>query len=269
MQKNEKDMPPGERDFLAGYDPGAYPRPSVTVDIVILTIQPGQSPKGRRPSVLLIRRGGYPDKGKWALPGGFLTAGRESADEAALRELEEETGIGNACLRQLYTFSRPDRDPRTHVLSVAYTALIPYSELTYRAGDDAADAALFEIHSYDPGAGTFLLRNPNHGCVRPGDMAFDHAEILDTALRRLRGRISYEPDAFALLEDRKAFTLHELQEIFEAILGQSLDPSNFRKMLRNSYIATGLVRPTGQSARRKGRRPAALYAFNDLRNGGD
>lgn len=269
MPTDKKDMPRAERDFLANYDPGAYPRPSVTVDIVILTIRPGQSPKDRKPCILLIRRGGYPDKGKWALPGGFLAAGQESAEEAALRELREETGIGNAYLKQLYTFSRPDRDPRTHVLSVAYTALIPYSELTYRAGDDADDAALFEIHDYDPDTGTFLLRNPEHGCVRPEGMAFDHAEILDMALRRLRGRISYEPDAFALLGDRNAFTLHELQEIFEAILGQSLDPSNFRKMLRNSYIETGLVRPTGKSIKHKGRRPAALYALNDTRNGGN
>lgn len=129
--------PSREHDFLQEYDVSKYERPSVTADIIIFTVD-----EKKRLSLLLIRRGGYPYKDRWALPGGFLNAGKESADTAAARELFEETGIKNAYLKQLYTFSRPDRDPRTHVISIAYTALIPRGKLQFRAGDDARDARL-------------------------------------------------------------------------------------------------------------------------------
>lgn len=240
-----------EAEFLASYDPGKYPRPSVTADIVLFTV----GPHGHL-MVLLIRRGGHPFKDRWALPGGFVSAGKESVDQAAARELAEETGIQNAYLKQLYTFSDPGRDPRTHVISVAYTALIPYSRLKFAARDDAADAKLFRAIVND---GLLYLNHNDRIMFRGIDLGFDHNDIILTAIKRLQGRISYEPDAFELLEDKGRFTLYELQQIFEAIQDTELDTSNFRKMVRRNYVETGFIAETGERGKRNGYRPAALF----------
>lgn len=242
-----------EAEFLAHYDPGAYPRPSVTADVVVLTIRPN---KGL--CVLLVRRGNWPHKGKWALPGGFLEAGKESVDQAAARELKEETGLPGLYLKQLATFSDPGRDPRGHMISVAYTALVPAGRLVYRAGDDASDAGLFGI-SYEHGT---LVLADGDARLQETDLAFDHAEIIKAALDRLRGRVSYEPDAFELLADKSGFTVYELRHVFELVLGKSLDSANFRKMFMRSYFKTGRVNTTGRFRGNTGHRPAALYRLN-------
>lgn len=211
-----------------------------------------------RLSVLLIRRGGEPYKDRWALPGGFLQAGRESAEQTAARELWEETGVRDAYLKQLYTFSHPKRDPRTHVISIAYTALIPRGKLRFKAGDDAKEARLFSIYLQD---GRLSLAAEGL-TLSEEDLAFDHVDILKTAVQRLRGRIDYEPDAFELLEDKAAFTVFELKQIFETIKDTAMDPANFRKMFLRNYVNTGLVSPLGQVKKEKGRRAAALYCLN-------
>ena len=138
--KNNKRSTKEEIDFLKTYDASEYERPSVTADIVVLTLDSSDEL-----SILLIKRGEYPFKGCWAIPGGFLQAGKESIDEAAARELKSETNIDNVYLKQLYTFGNPGRDPRTTVISVAYTALVPKHMLDIKAGDDAQDARLFKI----------------------------------------------------------------------------------------------------------------------------
>lgn len=242
-----------EQEFLREYDASRYERPSVTADIIIFTVD-----EKNRLSLLLIRRGGYPYQNCWALPGGFLNAGKESADAAAARELYEETGIQNAYLKQLYTFSEPDRDPRTHVISVAYTALIPRGKLRFQAGDDAKDARLFAIYFQDG----ILSLVSEHMALSEKDLAFDHAEIIKTAILRLRGRIDYEPDAFELLEDKTAFTIFELKQIFETIKDTSLDTANFRKMFFRNYVNTGVASALGMTRQDKGRRAAALYRMN-------
>lgn len=241
-----------EEEFLKDYDPGKYERPSVTSDIVLFTLD-----ENNRLSVLLIRRGGWPYKGRWAIPGGFLTAGQESSEEAARRELKEETGLEGIFLNQLYTFSRPDRDPRTHVVSVVYIGLVPKGKLEgFQAGDDASDAALFNV-VYD--GRNLTLTNKDKTIPGP-DLAFDHNEVIIKAIERIRGRISYEPDAFELLQDKSRFTIHELKKVFEAVTGRPMDTPNFRKMFFRGYVHSGRVVPLDESRRDKGR-PAALYGF--------
>ena len=239
---------PEELEFLKGYDPDRYKKPSVTADIVTLTIDADDAL-----CILLIQRGGYPYKGKWALPGGFMNTDEESVTQAAKRELYEETGVRDVSLRQLYTFSDPDRDPRMHVVSVAYTALIPKGSLKVRAGDDAWDARIFRI-GFDVDGMIFMNEALQ---IREGDLAFDHAKIIRMAIKRLRSRIKYEPDAFWLLRDKKEFAISELKAIHETILNEKLDLANFRKAFFRDYVDTGRVRALNKKSTSK--RPAMLY----------
>ena len=178
-----------------------YPRAALTVDCVVFGLDDGDL------KVLLIQRGLDPFKGKWALPGGFVRVD-ETLDTAAARELEEETGVHDVFLEQLYTFSEVRRDPRERVISVAYYALVNLADHETRAATDASDAQWFPA-------------------AKPPRLAFDHAEILDTALTRLRGKLRYQPIGFELLPEK--FTLSQLQHLYETVLGTSLDKRNFRK----------------------------------------
>ncbi|MBP5223425.1 MAG: NUDIX hydrolase [Lachnospiraceae bacterium] len=243
-----------EIEFLKSYRPDAYPKPSVTTDIVTLTVD-----EDNDLSILLIKRGGYPYKDKWALPGGFLEVDRESVTEAARRELVEETGVTDALLRQLYTFGEPDRDPRMHVISVAYTALIPKSKLKFQAGDDASDAKLFKIQ-YDIDGMTFRSGTLT---ITQAQLAFDHARSIRLAVKRLRNRIDYEPDAFYLLEDRHDFTIYELKKIYESIKHEKLDTANFRKSFLRDYVLTERVRDKNEKREGNGAKPAALYSYTE------
>jgi 8-oxo-dGTP diphosphatase len=187
--------------------------------------------------VLLVRRKYPPFADYWAIPGGFVRIG-ESLEAAALRELEEETSVRDVYIEQLYTFGQPDRDPRTRVITVAYFALVPSTELCpLEAGDDAADAQWWSMY-------------------RLPSLAFDHAEILDYALTRLRYKLEYSAVGFELLP--ASFTLSELQSAYEIILGEKLDRGNFRKKLRKAAV----VEPT-REYRNTGGRPARLYRFRD------
>lgn len=200
----------------------------VTVDIVIFTIQSGEL------KVLLVKRGIPPFQGSYAIPGGFVQA-EESLDAAALRELKEETGVNDVYLEQLYSFGDPGRDPRGRVVTVAYFALIAADRSPLAAGSDAANAAWWPIE-------------------RLPELAFDHRQILDYALERLRNKLEYTTVGFQLLPPK--FTLSELQQVYEAILGKRLDKRNFRRKLALLKI----LRPT-REYRRSGRRPARLYEF--------
>jgi 8-oxo-dGTP diphosphatase len=187
--------------------------------------------------VLLVRRANPPFSGFWAIPGGFVQTD-ESLEVAALRELEEETGVTDVYTEQLYTFGNPDRDPRTRVITVAYFALVPAAALpTPEAGDDAADVRWWSMYDLPP-------------------LAFDHAGILEYALTRLRYKLEYTAVGFELLPEK--FTLTELQSAYEVILGETLDRGNFRKKLRRASV----VEPTRQR-RTTGGRPARLYRFRD------
>jgi 8-oxo-dGTP diphosphatase len=249
--KNNKRSTKEEIDFLKTYDASEYERPSVTADIVVLTLDSSDEL-----SILLIKRGEYPFKGCWAIPGGFLQAGKESIDEAAARELKTETNIDNVYLKQLYTFGNPGRDPRTTVISVAYTALVPKHMLDIKAGDDAQDARLFKI-KYDVNGIVFT----NDGLtITESDLAFDHNEIIRMAITRLRNRIDYEDDAFSLLKNKNEFTISELKRIHETIKNRSLDLPNFRKTFLRDYVSSGKVKDLGKTVVSKGK-PARLYTL--------
>lgn len=212
---------------------------SITVDAVVFRVADGRSTPTDAPAsleVLLVERGREPFHGLWALPGGFVRAD-ESLEEAARRELEEETGLPQPYLEQLYTFGEPDRDPRGRVLSVAYFALVPASEGAVHGGSDAARAA------WHPAS------------ALPDPLAFDHARILEVALKRLRAKVRYSPVGFELLPE--SFTLTDLQRLYEAILGRTLDKRNFRRKI----LRTGIVEATGESQRGVAHRAARFYRF--------
>ena len=248
---NRKFTSKEEKLFLDKYDASKYERPSLTTDIVILTLDASDEL-----NILLIKRGAYPYKDKWAIPGGFLAAGKESVDEAAARELKSETNIDNVYLKQLYTFGNPGRDPRTTVISVAYTALVPKHMLNIKAGDDAEDAKLFTI-KYDVNG--IIFENENT-VITEDDLAFDHAEIIKMAITRLRNRIDYEDDAFNLLRNKNEFTISELKRIYETIKNRSLDLPNFRKTFLRDYVSTGKVIDLNKTETSKGK-PARLYKY--------
>ncbi|MFE9961868.1 NUDIX domain-containing protein [Streptomyces sp. NPDC005525] len=217
-----------------GYDPYAFEPFAVTVDLAVFTVRDG------RLHVLLVERGEDPYKGHWALPGGFVQP-RESAEDAARRELAEETGLTEATvsalhLEQLRTYSDPDRDPRMRVVSVAYTALVP--DLPEPSGGgDAANARW-----WDAGA--------------LGALAFDHDRILTDAHDRIGAKLEYTCLATAFCPAE--FTLGELQQVYETVWGVELDRPNFR---RKVLTTPGFVQAVEGSPRRTGGRgkPAALY----------
>jgi 8-oxo-dGTP diphosphatase len=206
-----------------------YPRPSVTVDLVVFTVT------GDDLKILLIRRGEPPFADMWALPGGFVRM-NESLEEAARRELLEETGVKDIYLEQLYTFGDVNRDPRTRVITVSYFALIRSQDQVLRATTDAAEADW-------------------HSAFAPPPLAFDHANILDHAITRLRSKLEYSTVGFQLLPEE--FSLGDLQRLYETILKRPLDKRNFRKKV----LALGIVEEVQKTRRTGAHRPAQLYRF--------
>ena len=205
-----------------------YPHPAVTTDCVIFGFN------GERLQVLLIERGIEPFKGRWAFPGGFLKMD-ETAEEGAKRELKEETGLENAYIQQLHTFSAPNRDPRERGITIAYYALVKIQEV--KGGDDAASARWFPLDEIPP-------------------LAFDHDYILRMATQRLREQIHFPPIGFELLPEK--FTIKELQSLYEAILGINFDRRNFAKKMLHLEILTELNETVWPTPKREAR----LYKFN-------
>jgi 8-oxo-dGTP diphosphatase len=207
-----------------------YERVALTVDCVVFGFDDGAL------KVVVIERDLEPFRGRWALPGGFVR-GDESLEEAARRELQEETGITRLFLEQLYTFGAVDRDPRERVVTVAYYALVKLSDHRVRAASDAARAAWFAVDDLPA-------------------LAFDHAEIVESALARLKGKVRYQPIGFELLPPK--FTLSELQHLYETILERPLDKRNFRKKIVSMEFLVELDEIEQDVAHRAAR----LYSFN-------
>lgn len=210
-----------------------YPRPAVTVDCVVFGLDDGAL------KVMLIQRKLPPFRDEWALPGGFVQM-NESLEEAARRELREETGIEQIFLEQLYTFGDVNRDPRDRVITVAYYALINLVDHPVQASTDASQAIWWFISDLPA-------------------LAFDHQKILNTALTRLKSKVRYEPIGFELLPQK--FTLSQLQKLYEKILGVSLDKRNFRKRI----LKMDLLIELDEVQTDVSHRAARLYRFNAMK----
>ncbi|NER36079.1 MAG: NUDIX hydrolase [Oscillatoria sp. SIO1A7] len=220
-----------------------FPRPSLTVDCVVFGLDEENFRRG--PSygpplqlkIMLIQRKLPPFEKQWALPGGFVRL-NESLEEAARRELLEETGIRNVFLEQLYSFGDVDRDPSDRVVTVAYYVLVNLWEYPIRAATDASEARWFSVSQLPP-------------------LAFDHDRIVEVALKRLKGKVRYEPIGFELLPTK--FTLTQLQRLYETILGQTLDKRNFRKKI----LKMNLLMQLDEMQTDVSHRAARLYQFDE------
>lgn len=218
-----------------------YPRPSVTVDVVVFGVDHDDDDTSLK--VLLVRRKHPPFKDKLALPGGFVHM-KETLEDAAYRELKEETSIEPASLEQLYTFGQPNRDPRGRVISSAYMALVRQTDHHAVAGSDADAICWRTAWNMYPWFDS---------------LAFDHSEILKVALERLTAKVRYAPLGFDLLP--KFFSISDLHRLYEAILNHPIDKRNFYKKI----LSLGMLTPDGKEKTKERGKPARLYSFNSER----
>lgn len=289
----DKHMIDREQEFLRNYDENAYKKLSVTNDIIIFTTADKEEDNLRKVpkkgvQVVLIKRDDYPYKGKWALPGGFVDAA-ESLEEGAKRKLREKTGIDNVYTEQLYTFGEVDRDKRTRVISVGNMALAPKSSIKLEEADTQKNSQWFWIektllhsqkqehyienkhllslssndktiimnYEVTEKIGRDILRRRESTCKllesSTEELAFDHYKILDYAIDRLRNKVEYTPIAFHLLP--RLFTVKELQNVYEAIMGREIQ--NFRRKMGDMIIETD------EKIEGKPFRPAQVFKFNE------
>ncbi len=206
----------------------------VTTDVVIFTIKDGKL------KVLLVKRAHEPFKGKWAIPGGFIRIS-ETIDAAALRILKEKTNVQNIYLEQLYTFGDPLRHPTARVITCAYFALIRSDDivLSFEDNSEITEVEWHPVYELPP-------------------LAFDHKEIIEYSLKRVRERLEFCPIAFQLLPEK--FTLTELQKSYELILDKKLDKRNFRK----KFLALSILKELDECTKSGSKRPARLYSFNEI-----
>ena len=235
-----------EAAFLAAYDASVYERPSVTVDVALLTVQ------GEGLSTLLIKRGEHPERGRYALPGGFVAA-TESLDAAARRVLAEKANIERVFIEQLYTFGDPGRDPRTRVITVAYYALLDPQRFAECEAKRSEVKVARLVVPWDGETGGPVDAVDEAGRELP--LAFDHGSILGTAVKRIRGKLGYTPIGFQLLPE--TFTLLQLLAVHEAVLGRPLNKDSFRRRM----LASGELEATGERQQDVDHRPAELYRF--------
>ena len=269
-----------EKSFLSEYSIENYERPSVTTDIAVFALRYEENENYRlnsskKLSILLIKRGEYPFKGMWALPGGFLRKG-ETVEECAVREIFEETSVKPLSLISAGVFSKPDSDPRGWIISNAFASVIGKAEKNPEAGDDAADAQWFDVTFERTDESMYRLklvyedtellsvlseRKTSFGKIffeadEKSMLAFDHAEIIASSLAELRQRAKNFDVIFDFLPEK--FTLTELQSVQEAITNISVTPANFRRKI------SGYVSETDEYTQDDGHRPARLYKRNNL-----
>lgn len=282
-----------EKEFLANYDIKAFDQPSMTVDILLMTISDEATENYRKLSkkslkVLLIKRNEHPFIGKWALPGGFVRI-NEGLDEAANRELQEETNVENVYLEQLSTYGDVNRDPRGRIVSTSFMSLVNAAEIKMKAGTDAEDARWFEVHyqlvneDSETTSNGFVenqyiemtLTNEDvtlestlkvsrivtgrhvsyKRSIEANDqLSFDHALIIQYGIERLRENLERSDVIFHLMPE--LFTLTDLQKAFEVILGKTLLKANFRRKTAK------FVTETSHSTSDAGHRPSKLFKFN-------
>lgn len=282
-----------EKEFLNNYDVNIYERPSVTNDVIIFTTQDKVEKNSRKVpkkgmQILLIKRDEYPENGKWAIPGGFV-GNDESLEEGALRKLKEETGIDNVYTEQLYSFGEINRDPRTRVISIGNIALISKDDITFSYEKNTKESKWFwieknlldskkdekfiinkyilKLESEDEKTKinyeitekierTVLRRKEESYKALDSsndELAFDHYKIIDYAVERIRNKIEYTPIALNLLP--RLFTVKELQNVYEAIMGREI--LNFRRKMDDMIIETD------EKVEGKPFRPAKVFKFNE------
>jgi 8-oxo-dGTP diphosphatase len=241
-----------ERAFLESYDPAAFARPSVAVDVALLSVVGGAL------FTLLLQRAEHPFKGKWSLPGGFVRLD-EPLDAAARRLLAEKGRLDDVFLEQLYTFGDLRRDPRMRVITVAYYALVDRGRFEAAAlGSPELSVARIDVPWEGETGGpvdVHIEQRAENEVRAPAALAFDHAEILGTAVKRIRGKLDYSPIGFQLLSS--TFTLLDLQRVHESILGRPLNKDSFRRRM----LASGQLEATGETQQAVEHRPAELYRF--------
>lgn len=281
-----------EEEFLKRYDPNKYAHsnPALTVDMLLFTLMDCTNDEPCKDLyVLMIKRGDHPFMGKWALPGGFVECG-EDIEEAAKRELKEETGIEDIYLEQLHTWGAPGRDPRTHVVSVSYMALVDSSRLNVLAGDDASDARWFRIglkavnRKKEIDNDGYALEKEYEITLSSGDnelsgvvkairtmkngifrtryefvsahgIAFDHSVIITYAVLQLRNKIWHTPAVLSLMPEY--FTLEHLKKVYEAVIGKELNMEGFYKKVVKTSKMIKEADHTGSK-----HQPDMLYTFN-------
>ncbi|NRT76255.1 NUDIX hydrolase [Clostridium beijerinckii] len=290
---NQELLDKNEREFLSEYDVTIYDRPSVTNDIIIFTTGDRIEENSRKVpkkgmQILLIKRDDYPYKGKWAIPGGFVK-NDESLEDGALRKLKEETGIDNVYTEQLYTFGEVNRDPRTRVISIGNIALISKEDIRFGDYKDRKESKWFwveknlvdskkdETHTINKyilkfesedeeikfnyeiiekiERTIFRKKENSYNPLNEGneELAFDHYKIIDYAVDRIRNKIEYTPIALNLLP--RLFTVKELQNVYEAIMGREI--LNFRRKMEDMIIETD------EKIEGKPFRPAKVFKFNE------
>jgi 8-oxo-dGTP diphosphatase len=234
-----------EAAFLAGYDASRFERPSLTVDVVLLSVVDGAL------ATVVVKREEHPHRGRWALPGGFVKM-TESLDAAAARVLEDKAGLSAVFLEQLYTFGEPRRDPRTRVVTVAYYALVDRRRFDAAHAHGEMTLARVAVPWRGEEGGPVQLLGAGDA---PLATAFDHADIVGTAVKRVRGKLAYTPVGFQLLP--REFTLLDLQRVHETVLGRALNKDSFRRKM----LASGDLEATGEAEKDVDHRPAELYRF--------
>lgn len=264
-----------EEEFLKDYDPNKFDRLSLTTDILIFSVSDGVQENYRKLnrkyfSVLLVKRDNYPFKDKWCLPGGFVKID-EDIEDAAKRILKEEANISDIYIEQLYTYGNPKRDPRTRVISTSYMALIDKNKLKYDISKNASwfnvmvleDEKFIDV-TLDNGNETIKYKIKKtlkekttdrfkYEVVQNDKLAFDHALVITSGISRLKNKIEYTDIVFNMMPEY--FTLGELQQVYEVILGKKLLDPAFRRIIANKVEKTNKMK-TGE-----GHRPSTLFRY--------
>ncbi len=266
-----------EKEFLENYDVTKFDRLSMTSDILLVSVSDKDATNYRKTSkkmisILLVKRTDFPFKDKWCLPGGFLNPKNETLDECAKRILKKETNLSEIYLEQLYTFDDIERDPRTRVVSTAYVALVDKNRLTNKLNENASWFDITEIKKIN-NIVNITLNNKKEtisfsikknlvekttdqysfSIIKNENIAFDHPKVILAGIERIRNKINYTDIVFNMMSEY--FTLGELQDVYEVILGEKLLAPAFRRIIANK------VEKTDKMLTGKGHRPSALYKY--------
>mgnify|MGYP004624787283 FL=1 len=268
-----------EKEFLENYDVTKFDRLSMTSDILLVSVSNQDSINYRKTSkkmisILLVKRKDFPFKEKWCLPGGFLNPKTETLDECAKNVLKRETNLSNIYLEQLYTFDDIKRDPRTRVVSTSYVALVDKNKLTNKLNKNASWFDITEIEEIDNIVKVTLYNGKeiikfsikkrllekttdqySFSVIENNCIAFDHPKIILAGIERIRNKINYTDIVFNMMPEY--FTLGELQDVYEVILGEKLLAPAFRR------IITSKVERTDKMLTGKGHRPAVLFKYKE------